>query len=104
MPGQRYAVLIGNVTFTEPQQQLRPLRCPANDVTSLAELLKAATHGGYAVTTLVDATHDAARKAVYKCLQSAEREDLVLVYFSGHGKLDQDGNLYLVTKDTSVTE
>jgi hypothetical protein len=104
MPSQRYAVLIGNGEFTEPQNQLRPLRCPIKDVTSLAELLVTVQHGEYAVTTLVDATHDVARRAVYKCLQRAERDDLVLIYFSGHGKLDDDGNLYLVTKETSVTE
>jgi hypothetical protein len=104
MASQRYAVLIGNGTFTESQQQLRPLRCPTNDVTSLAELLSAAQHGGYAVTTIVDATHDVVRRAVYKCLQTAQHDDLVLIYFSGHGKLDQDGNLYLVTRDTSISE
>jgi hypothetical protein len=104
MLGQRYAVLLGNGVFADDQQTLRTLRCPTNDVNALAEVLKKAEHGGYAVTTLIDATHDAARRAVYRCLQGAQHNDLVLIYYSGHGKLDQDGNLYLVTRDTSVAE
>ena len=100
MSGKLHAVLVGNGTFPDDPTHLRDLRCPVRDVSALAEILNSEAHGGYVVTTVVDRTHDLAKRTVYESLKKAEPDDLVLLYFSGHGKLDEDGNLYLVTKDT----
>src|SRR5262249_543956 len=71
-------------------------------VETLGQVLAAAQHGEYAVQTLVDLTHDVVRKEVYRRLRQAASDDLILIYYSGHGKLDDDGNLYLATKNTDV--
>jgi hypothetical protein len=102
MAVQRYAVLIGNAVFPEDTAHLNTLRCPVNDVKGLGDLLTAEQHGLYGVTSIVDGSHDAARRAIYQCLRKAKPDDIVLIYYSGHGKLDEDGNLYLVTRDTST--
>ena len=102
MPGRRYAVLFGNGVFSPDQKTLQPLRCPINDVKDLGNLLASGDHGGYIVTPISDGNHDEIKIAIYKCLVEAAPDDLVLIYFSGHGKLDQNGNLYFVTKDTRV--
>ena len=101
MSSQLYAVLIGNGTFDQGSQ-LRNLRCPSHDVETLGEVLSANKHGAYVVDKIVDATHDKVRKEIYRRLKQAVSEDLVLIYYSGHGKLDDDGNLYLATKDSDV--
>jgi hypothetical protein len=102
MPGQRYAVLIGNGLFSEDELYLRHLRCPANDVDGLKSLLSTEQYGSYVITTIIDGTHDVGRRAIYECLTKAKADDLVLIYYSGHGKLDEEGNLYLVSKDTVI--
>jgi uncharacterized caspase-like protein len=103
MGSKRYAVLVGNGSFTEAGKdtpRLPALRCPAADVAGLQELLGQPTHGAYAVTTLVDRPHNEIRRALYDCLKKAGPEDQVMIYYSGHGKLDEQGNLYLAGSDT----
>ena len=104
MAGVRYAVLIGNGSFPgdvpESEPKLPPLRCPAQDVAALQAVLQEDRHGGYVVTALIDQPHGKARRTVYDCLRKAGPDDQVLVYYSGHGKLDEGGNLYLAGSDT----
>jgi uncharacterized caspase-like protein len=103
MGGKRYAVLVGNGSFTEAGKNaphLPALRCPAADVTGLQDLLGQPTHGAYVVTTLIDRPHNEIRRALYDLLKKARPEDQVIIYYSGHGKLDEQGNLYLAGSDT----
>jgi hypothetical protein len=102
MGGTRYAVLVGNGAFAGADgiDRLPALRCPAADVGDLRDLLQVASYGGYAVTTLIDRPHNEIRRALYDCLKRAGPDDQVLTYYSGHGKLDEQGNLYLAGSDT----
>jgi hypothetical protein len=104
MSGKRYAVLIGNASFPGENPgdvpRLPPLHCPAADVAGLRQILEADSHGGYIVTPLIDRPHSEARRAVYDRLKQAGPEDQVVIYYSGHGKLDPGGNLYLAGRDT----
>ena len=103
MSGKRYAVLVGNGSFAEAGKdaaRLPALRCPGADVAGLHDLLGQPTHGGYAVTTLIDRPHNEIRRALYDCLKQAGPQDQVMIYYSGHGKLDEQGNLYLAGSDT----
>jgi len=81
---------------------LQTLRCPLNDIAGLGRLLASEKHGAYQITEIRDGTHWAGRRAIYQVLKNAARGDVVLIYYSGHGKLDEDGNLYLATRDTEV--
>ena len=65
-----------------------------------AGTLRGAPHGGYAVTQLIDRPHSEARRAIYECLKKAGPDDQVVIYYSGHGNLDENGNLYLAGSDT----
>lgn len=104
MAGRRFAILVGNAVFPLDPSNLPTLRCSGNDVKTLGELLAAERHGSYQITPIIDGTHDVGRRASYKCLRDATKEDLVLIYYSGHGKLDEEGNLYLATRDTLTDE
>ena len=103
MDGKRFAVLVGNGSFAsagEDAPRLPALRCPAADVAGLQKLLEQPERGAYAVKTLIDRPHNEIRRALYDCLKQAAPQDQVLIYYSGHGKLDEQGNLYLAGSDT----
>jgi len=104
MSGKRFAVLIGNGSFpgegADDRPRLPPLRCPSADVRGLGGILGTERHGGYAVTALIDRPHSEAKRAVYESLRKAGPDDQVVIYYSGHGKLDEGGNLFLAGCDT----
>jgi hypothetical protein len=100
MPGQEYALLIGNATFPH-DTKLTPLRCPLRDVDGLSAVLSSPTHGPYTVTTLKDQPCDVVRREAYRVLTGAGPDDIVLLYYSGHGKVDE-GGLYLTTENTRL--
>jgi caspase domain-containing protein len=59
--------------------------------------------GGFApVETLRDAPSAEIRKRAVAFLRAAEPGDTVLIYYSGHGKLDDGFNLYLCSSDSEV--
>ncbi len=102
MAGQRLAVLIGNGTFPD-EPGLPGLRCPAQDARGLAALLGARDRGGFEEPrVLVDRPHHEVARAIQEVLHEASGEDLVLLYFSGHGKLNRRGKLHLAAANTSL--
>jgi len=102
MSEERRAILIASSQFpAEPK--LAPLRCPENDVEGLNKLLSSEVHGAYQeVAPLKNRAHYEVLRAVNVTLKRAKKGDCVLVYYSGHGKLDRAGRLYLVTTNTEV--
>ena len=104
MPGTYHAVLIGNSDFPE-EPGLPPLRCPLNDVRGMAELLQSEQHGPYEVSLLENADHHIIHREIYRALKRADRDDRVLIYYAGHGKInDDDGSLYLASRDTVIED
>jgi len=100
--GQRFAVLIAGSRFPE-EPALSELRCPERDVDGLRELLSAKESGDFTqVTVLKNPPHSQALMTIYQVLNAAGKDDLVLIYYSGHGKLDRAGRLHLATSDTRV--
>jgi hypothetical protein len=102
MSENRYAVLIGNSTYPK-EPKLPDLRCPASDVDGLAAVLQSPSHGQFAETVILkDRSHFEVMREIHRVLSKAGRNDLVLLYYSGHGKLNRAGRLYLATHDTEV--
>ena len=100
MDGDKYAVLIGNSEFPgEPG--LASLACPRNDVEVLNEVLTSGDFGIFDEThVLHDRKHFEINRVLNQVLRNATKDDLVLIYYSGHGKLDAAGILYLAANDT----
>ena len=95
---KRLALLIGNSSFDEVQT-FRHLRTPPNDVKDFAQSLQ--TYGDFeTIETLIDAPADQITRAIDDLFGQAEADDLVLLYYSGHGYRGQDGRHYLIAKDT----
>jgi predicted MPP superfamily phosphohydrolase len=95
---KRLAVLIGNTTF-DNAEAFPNLRAPANDVQDLARVLR--KYGSFEILdTLVDQPCQAISRGIEDLYCVAEKGDLTLLYFSGHGYRDLHGRHYLITRDS----
>jgi hypothetical protein len=95
----KYALIIGNNKYDDPK--LAQLKTPAADSQALAKILDDKTIGSFdEVTPLINQTETRVRRAISAFLTNKKPDDLVLLYFSGHGVLDDRGRLYLALKDT----
>ncbi len=95
---RRLALLIGNTKF-EDSKSFRPLRTPVNDVQDFAVALQ--KYGAFEILdTLIDATFETINQKIENLFSKAERDDLILFYYSGHGCRGLDGRHYLVATNT----
>ena len=95
---QRVALLVGTGTHRPP---LHELFGPPRDVASLARILSDPLIGGFdEVIPVVNENESTIRRQVGRFLRNRRRDDLVLVYVSGHGVLDDNGLLYFAATDT----
>lgn len=94
----RAALVIGNGSYEDPG--LADLAAPLADVRALAETLRDPSAGAFQVTELVDEPESVIRRALVTFFHKRHPDDLLLLYFSGHGLLDERGQLYLACRDT----
>ena len=98
----KYALIIGNNQYDDPK--LAQLKTPAADSQALAKVLADKSIGSFdEVTPLINKNESEIRRAISAFLTNKKPDDLVLVYFSGHGVLDDRGRLFLSLKDTEIT-
>src|ERR1035438_4868823 len=89
--GRRLALIVATSTYGD--RALAQLRAPGHDATQLADVLEESRIGGLAVTLLRDAPAEQVRRAVAEFGAAAGPGDLVLMYLSCHGVLDDRGRL-----------
>jgi hypothetical protein len=95
----RYALIIGNSEYSD--SKLARLRTPDSDVNALADVLRNPGLGSFdEVEVLLNHDSTLVRKTITKFFSNKKRDDLLLLYFSGHGVLDDRGRLFLAVKDT----
>ena len=101
--GRRHAVLIGMSAYPRAPELL-PLKCPPRDVAALKRVFSDSEPCRFdEVTAVVDVELQQVRETIHAAFKKAEPEDLLLFYFSGHGKPRQAGNeLYLCTRSTTI--
>jgi hypothetical protein len=107
MAGRYRALLIGNSTYPADEHNLQTLKGPVKDIAALNRALIDPGSGLFAdvdVTLLPEATSTRAIRALGRFFGGADRDDVLLVYFSGHGKLDHSGRLHLCMQDTESTD
>ncbi|SES47423.1 caspase family protein [Actinokineospora terrae] len=97
------ALLVTNGAFPDDPGGLAPLLGPARD----AELMRSALtdprtglHLPADVRVVADADQRGVLVALDEFFDGAARDDQLLLYYSGHGKLDAHGNLHLAARDT----
>jgi DNA-binding winged helix-turn-helix (wHTH) protein len=96
--GRRLALLIGNTIFDNPKT-FPMLHTPANDVRDFARVLR--EYGSFEIlNTLLDEISGTINGAIEDLFGEAERGDLVLLYYSGHGYRGRTGNYYLASRNS----
>ena len=96
--GERYALLIANDSFVD--HALKPLSAPTNDVISLKRVLEDFQIGGFAVNIVVNAGLEEAQEFIGSHFANRQADDLLLLYYTGHGLRDDHGDLYLALPQT----
>ena len=98
MPRARTALLIATDTYAD--SAFGQLRAPQHDVTALAEVLRDKEIGDFHVEALINKPSHEIRVRINELFQQARRNDLVLLYISGHGIKDEPGRLHFASTDT----
>ncbi|MGB6017397.1 MAG: caspase family protein, partial [Nodosilinea sp.] len=94
----KIALLIG---VSEYGAGLEPLPAAERDVAALERVLQNPEIGGFdRVEVLVNPASYQIQSAIEDLFASCSREDLALLYFSGHGIKDDRGNLYFAAPNT----
>jgi hypothetical protein len=97
----KFALIIGNDQYDDPM--LSRLVAPGSDISAIASVLRDKEIGGFDyVEELLNSNESAIKKSIAKIAYARQPEDLLLVYFSGHGMLDDEGRLYLAVKETEL--
>jgi len=97
----KFALLIGVSEYSEGENPLSALPAALNDVRQLAEVLEDPNIGGFdSVLPLENPSNGQMRSAIANLFADRKADDLVLLYFSGHGITDQQGNFFFSTPTT----
>jgi uncharacterized caspase-like protein len=108
---QRWAVLIGISDYHRDSGRFPDLNYAHRDAEEFAAFLKSKASGSFPpdhVRLLVNeqATATSIREALFEFLKHTVKEDLVLIFFAGHGLPDpgKPSNLYLIAHDSDATQ
>ncbi|BAY88946.1 MULTISPECIES: caspase, EACC1-associated type [unclassified Tolypothrix] len=96
----KLALLIG---ISEYQPGLNALPGAVQDVKAMQRVLQHSEMGDFAdadITVLENPQRQVMEEAIETLFSGREKDDLVLLYFSGHGIKDEAGRLYLATSQT----
>ncbi|MBD2518549.1 caspase family protein [Nostoc sp. FACHB-973] len=96
----KVALLIG---VSEYEPGLNPLPASVNDVQAIAKVLQHPEMGGFAEANIQKLENPEAQKmheAIETLFSDRSKDDLVVLYFSGHGIKDENGKLHLATRFT----
>ena len=103
----RWAVVIGISDYKHATKRLPDLKYAHRDAEQFAAFLKSKAGGSFPaqnVKLLTDSSATARniRTALFSFLQRTVKEDLVIIYYAGHGMPDpgKPSNLYLVAHDS----
>ena len=96
---RKLALIIGNSQYQDTC--LAKLTAPEVDVRELVDTLRSPNIGNFdEVLPLLNQDCATVRRAIARFFEARSRDDLLLMYFSGHGVRDDHGHLYLAVRDT----
>ncbi|MFN6516604.1 MAG: caspase, EACC1-associated type [Nostoc sp. CreGUA01] len=99
----KVALLIG---VSEYEPGLNPLPAAVKDVEAMLQMLSHPEMGGFAQTDIIvlkNPQRQEMEEAIYNLFTDRQKDDLLLLFFSGHGIKDDTGKLYLATRTTRKT-
>ncbi|HEY3312829.1 MAG TPA: caspase family protein [Anaerolineales bacterium] len=96
----KYALIIGNTDYTDPG--LAQLAAPGKDAEDFARVLRDKEIGAFdEVNVLLNQPEYTVRESIDDFFNQKKPDDLLVLYFSGHGVRDELGSLYLAVKNTN---
>lgn len=96
----KYALVIANNQYTDPG--LAQLSAPGQDAEDFARVLRSRDIGAFEeVKILLNQPEPVVREAIDGFFSLKKPNDLLLLYFSGHGVRDEQGALYLAVTNTN---
>lgn len=99
-PNKRYALVIGNSKYLD--ERLSNLNSSIVDAERFAELLQDPNIGCFdQVKTVINKSNQEVKQEIEIFFCNKKREDLLLLYYSGHGIKSSSGQLFLTAQDTS---
>lgn len=111
LTAEKYAVIVGVAKYKNSTGGLTNLRFADRDAMSFYDFLLSPQGGSFKrdnVKLLLneDATSQNVRSALFTFLTKPREQDLVILYFAGHGSPDPHDkrNLYLLTYDTQLDD
>ena len=99
----KVALLIG---VSEYESGLNPLPSAVKDVDAMQQVLVNPDIGGFPpdnVSLLKNPNRQTMAEAVEQLFAGRRKDDLLVLFFSGHGKKDDTGRLYLASRNTRNT-
>jgi uncharacterized caspase-like protein len=103
MKEKRYAILIGCNKYPKDPDKLHELKCAENGAEKMKEVLANPERCMFDdVKLFTTEPYNEIATAIQQILTNTKRGDLVLIYYSGHGRLDNRNKLHLATSDTDV--
>ncbi|ODG99286.1 ABC transporter substrate-binding protein [Nostoc sp. KVJ20] len=98
----KVALLIG---VSEYEPGLNPLPAATKDVEAMQRVLLHPEIGGFDdVTLLLNPQRHEMEEAIEILFDNRQNDDLVLLFFSGHGIKDESGKLYFAARNTRKTD
>ncbi|MEG4226095.1 caspase family protein [Microcoleus sp. N9_B2] len=95
MAERKIALLVG---VSEYGEGIPSLSAPPNDVTALQRVLQNLKLGAFdEIIPLINPDLVLMKQSIQRLFKNARKEDLILLFFSGHGITDDDNHLYLAT-------
>ncbi len=99
----KVALLVGVGNY-DRLEDLKPLASALKDVEAMRRILQNSEMGEFAeVMPLIDPDPMQFQGAIESLYRDRDKTDLLLLFFSGHGIKDEQGNLYFATRVTEKT-
>ena len=95
---RRAALLVATQRYQDPS--LSELMGPDQDVEALASVLRDPRIAGFHVQVLIDEPHYVVGQSIGEFYRDRRRDDVALLYFTGHGVKDDEGRLYFGMNNT----
>lgn len=109
--GKRWAVVIGISAYLNAENGIPPLQYAHRDAIAFMDFLRSPQGGGFAPSRaklLINeqATSRNIRSALFTFLKQAGKDDLVIIFYAGHGapEIGRPDNLYLLSYDTNIDD
>jgi hypothetical protein len=97
----KLGLIVGTSEYED--KKLSRLQAPTGDVSDLADVLQSQEIGNFdSITLRLNETWSVVQESIARLFAKKEKNDTLLLYFSGHGIRDEDGELYLAVKNTET--